>query len=137
MKFYKFKIKLFDENLTLFGNVTDSSLTGTLGYVHYYKHWENDVLINDYIPVKQLSDNIFYLLNNLNLRHNNRSKNSKNYKEYVAKMRKNQLEKTYDELYQMILLAILLLDNVSRTKKIKLLKAKIEDTKNGQTENAQ
>ena len=86
---------------------------------------------------KQLSDNIFYLLNNLNLRHNNRSKNSKNYKEYVAKMRKNQLEKTYDELYQMILLAILLLDNVSRTKKIKLLKAKIEDTKNGQTENAQ
>ena len=78
---------------------------------------------------KQLSDNIFYLFNNLNLRHNNRSKNSKNYKEYVSKMRKNQLEKYYDELYQMILLAILLLDNVSRMKKIKKLKYKIEETK--------
>ena len=75
---------------------------------------------------KQLSDDIFYMLNNLNIRHNNRSKTDKSkYKEYVAKMTKKQLEKWYDELYQMMLLAFLLLDNVDRTTKVKDLKDKI------------
>ena len=75
---------------------------------------------------KQLSDDIFYLLNNLDIRHNNRSKNDKRYKEYIAKMRKNRLEKWYDELYQMILLAFLLLDNAKRRPEVKILKRKIE-----------
>ena len=58
------------------------------------------------------------MLNNLNIRHNNRSKKDKSkYKEYVAKMSKVRLEKWYDELYQMMLLAILLLDNADRTNK--------------------
>lgn len=74
---------------------------------------------------KQLSEDIFFMLNNLNLRHNNRSKKDKNYKEFVAKMKKDRLEKWYDELYQMILLALLLLDNVDRTAKVKELKDKI------------
>ena len=74
---------------------------------------------------KQLSEDIFYMLNNLNIRHNNRSKKDKNYKDFVAKMRKDRLEKWYDELYQMMLLAFLLLDNVDRAKNIKELKAKI------------
>ena len=76
-----------------------------------------------------LCDNIFYMLNNLNLRHNNRSKKSKNYKEYVAKMKKERLEKWYDELYQMMLLAFLLLDNEERSNKVKELKLKIEGMK--------
>ena len=60
---------------------------------------------------KQLSEDIFFMLNNMNLRHNNRSKKDMTkYKEYVAKMSKARLEKWYDELYQMLLLAFLLLD---------------------------
>lgn len=73
----------------------------------------------------KLEDNIFFMFNNLDLRHNNRSANDKSYKEYVAKMKKRDLEKWYDELYQMVLLASLLLDNVDRTEKVKELKGKI------------
>lgn len=75
---------------------------------------------------KQLSEDIFFMLNNMNLRHNNRSKKDMcKYKEYVAKMTKARLEKWYDELYQMMLLAFLLLDNVDRTENVKELKEKI------------
>ena len=45
-----------------------------------------------------LENDIFFMLNNLNIRHKNKSKGDKNYKEYVAKMRKDRLEKWYDEL---------------------------------------
>ena len=72
-----------------------------------------------------LENDIFFMLNNLNIRHDNKSKGDKNYKEYVAKMRKERLEKWYDELYQMILLAFLLMDNAQRVEKIKELKGKI------------
>lgn len=75
---------------------------------------------------KQLSEDVFFMLNNINIRHNNRSKKDKaKYKEYVAKMSKKQLEKWYDELYQMMLLAFLLLDNSERSVKVKELKDKI------------
>lgn len=75
---------------------------------------------------KQLSDNIFFMLNNCNIRHNNRSKkDSAKYKEYVAKMTKKQIEKWYDELYQMMLLAFLILDNKIRETKVNNLKSKI------------
>lgn len=74
----------------------------------------------------KLEDNLFFALNNLNLRHNNRSKKDKNYKEYVAKMRKDRLEKWYDEVYQMMLLAFLLIDNVDRSNKFDDLKTKIK-----------
>lgn len=74
----------------------------------------------------KLEDNVFFALNNLNLRHNNRSKKDKNYKEYVAKMRKDRLEKWYDEVYQMMLLAFLLIDNVDRNNKFDDLKIKIK-----------
>lgn len=72
-----------------------------------------------------LENDIFFMLNNLNIRHNNKSKGDKNYKEYVAKMRKDRLEKWYDELYQMLLLAFLLMDNIERVEKVKGLKEKI------------
>lgn len=72
-----------------------------------------------------LENDIFFMLNNLNICHNNKSKGDKNYKEYVAKMRKDRLEKWYDELYQMLLLAFLLMDNIERVEKVKGLKEKI------------
>jgi hypothetical protein len=75
---------------------------------------------------KQLCDSIFFMLNNCSIRHNNRSKkDASKYKEYVAKMSKKKLEKWYDELYQMMLLAFLLLDNQNRQAKICELKRKI------------
>ena len=75
---------------------------------------------------RQLEDNIFFMLNNLHIRHNNKSKkNPSKYKEYVAEMESARLEKWYDELYQMILLAFLLLDDVSREASVDELKRKI------------
>lgn len=67
-----------------------------------------------------LEDNIFRMLNEFNLRHNNIDlQDNKNYHADVAALSVQQLEEWYDELYQMILLAYLALDNVERSKKIK------------------
>ena len=71
---------------------------------------------------KNLEDGIFYILNNLNLRHNNKTEGDKNYKQAVADMDSNTLEHWYDELYQMMLLAYLQLDQVERNNQIKVLK---------------
>lgn len=79
-----------------------------------------------------LEDNIFSLLNNLDLRHNNidvGDGENKKYLKYVAGMKKNELEEWYDELYQMILLAYLELDNIDRSKKVKELDKKIKEAK--------
>lgn len=73
-----------------------------------------------------LEDGIFFMLNNLNLRHNNCAKGDKYYKEFVANMNDDVLEGWYDELYQMILLAFLELDQLERNSKIKKLKADVD-----------
>lgn len=84
---------------------------------------------------KELEGQIFALLNNLNIRHNNKSKSDKtHYKEYVAKLKPSKLEEWYDELYQQILLAYLLMDNQERSKKIKEL---IENINSKETDNGQ
>jgi hypothetical protein len=73
-----------------------------------------------------LSNDLFFMFNNVNLRHNNvEPTNKTHYKPFVANMDKNTLESWYDETYQMILLAKLLLDNVARTSNIKILKENI------------
>ena len=72
-----------------------------------------------------LESDIFFALNNLNIRHNNCSPNDRFYNETVAQMKKGELENWYDELYQMILLANLELDNADRKKRIKKLKKTI------------
>ena len=72
---------------------------------------------------KKFAPNLFAMFNNMNLRHNNIDKTSKDYTEVVAKMPAEELEKWYDEIYQMELLAFLLLDNVEREQKIEQLKA--------------
>ena len=71
---------------------------------------------------KDLEDSIFYILNNLNLRHNNKIVGDKNYRQAVADMDDITLESWYDELYQMMLLAYLQLDQVTRAAKVKMLK---------------
>ena len=74
-----------------------------------------------------LEDQIFYLLNNLHIRHNNQTKEDKYYKEYISAMEKEELEQWYDELYQMILLAFLELDQIERSVRCKKLRMKIEE----------
>lgn len=67
-----------------------------------------------------LEGNIFRILNEFNLRHNNiNPQDNKCYHADVAALSSRQLEEWYDELYQMILLAYLTLDNIKRINKIK------------------
>ena len=75
---------------------------------------------------KGLASDIFMMLNNMNIRHNNVDKDDKaNYNEYVDNMKKKELEHWYDELYQMILLALLEMDNIDRNKSVSELKKKM------------
>lgn len=71
---------------------------------------------------RALESGIFFMLNNLNLRHNNCTEGDKNYKKAVATMLPEDLEHWYDELYQMILLANLELDNKRRMNDVSNLK---------------
>lgn len=59
-------------------------------------------------------------LNNLNIRHNNiNPENKSSYHKAVAEMSVEDLEHRYDDLYQLILLAILEMDNKERQKEMK------------------
>lgn len=71
---------------------------------------------------EKLSVNIFFMFNNLDLRHNNSTSGDKNYQQYTEQMSKADLEAWYDELYQMCLLAFLELDNIERAKNVDTLK---------------
>lgn len=68
----------------------------------------------------ELESNVFFCYNNLNIRHNNLT--GSNCKQYTATMSSKDLESLYDDTYQMSLLAILELDNISRMQKINALK---------------
>ena len=72
---------------------------------------------------------IFYLFNNLNIRHNNvdPSINGK-FKQAVADMPPEELEHWYDETYQMFLLAFLRLEQADRKIEFDKLKSVIEST---------
>ena len=73
-----------------------------------------------------LYGNITAALNNLNIRHNNINPNNKsNYHKAVAEMPSEELEKHYDDLYQLILLAILEMDNKERQRELKELVQKV------------
>lgn len=71
---------------------------------------------------KQLTGDIFFMLNNMNLRHNNCVPGTPKYKVAVDALDDKAMEEWYDELYQMILLAYLKLDHEQRKPKIIHLK---------------
>lgn len=75
---------------------------------------------------KTLEKDIFFMLNNLNIRHNNCVPGDAKYKPFVASMDAETLENWYDELYQMILLAKLELANVKRMEQVETLKQNIK-----------
>lgn len=78
---------------------------------------------------KQFKSDLFYLLNSMNIRHNNIEPTAKEYKKAVAEMPKEELEQWYDEIYDMCLYAFMTLDQADRNVKVKKLKAKIESDK--------
>lgn len=69
---------------------------------------------------KELESDIGFLLNKMNIRHNNVE--GKNAIAYVKNLSEEEMENWYDETYQLILLCILEYDNMERTKKIMELK---------------
>lgn len=86
-------------------------------------------IANEYEPLlnkpiagfKEYFDKATNMLNNMNIRHNNKS--GKNKKELVAQMSDEELESWYDELYQLLLFCVLIKDNKERKDKVdKLLK---------------
>ena len=77
-----------------------------------------------------MKKDLFYIFNNLNLRHNNIDWNDKgNYRKYVSEMTSEQIEEWYDETYQMCLLAFLDIEQNERKKKFDALKDNIEMSK--------
>ncbi len=76
-----------------------------------------------------LEDDLFFLFNNVNLRHNNIDPNGKNYEKTVSAMKNCELEKWYDNVYQMCLLAFLELDHIERKNRVKKLKKDIKNSK--------
>ncbi len=75
---------------------------------------------------QSLYNNITGALNNLNIRHNNTSpENRSTYHRAVAEMSEKELEEHYDDLYQLILLAFLEMDNVQRQRDMKDLVKRI------------
>ena len=80
---------------------------------------------------KTLEADLFYAFNNLNIRHNNVDSELKGkYKAYVAQMSNDELEKWYDETYQMCLLAFLQIENLDRKAAFDRLKAEIVNSNN-------
>lgn len=73
---------------------------------------------------------LFNAFNNLNLRHNNTTPGSDCYHKYVADMENAELEKWYDEIYQMCLLAFLRLEHAERKPKFDELMKKVNERGN-------
>ena len=70
-----------------------------------------------------LSSDLFFCFNKLNIRHNNKDKNDiKKYVKYVDDMASQELEKWYDQIYDMCLVAYLKLENNDWNEKICQLK---------------
>lgn len=81
-------------------------------------------IANEYEPLlnkpingfKDYFDKATNMLNNINIRHNNKS--GKNKKELIAQMSDEELENWYDELYQLLLFCVLIKDNKDRKERI-------------------
>lgn len=68
---------------------------------------------------KTLEDDFFYMVNNMNVRHNNcEPSDEKRYREKFAKLSIQEKEKWYDEIYQEGLMAFLTLQQCERERRI-------------------
>lgn len=74
---------------------------------------------------KEFESDLFFLLNNCNIRHNNLNPDSSSYKKVLADLSVKELENWYDEVFQMCLLAFMQLDYQERKYSITEFKKKI------------
>lgn len=89
---------------------------------------EYEVLLNKPIEgFKGYFDKATNMLNNMNIRHNNKS--GKNKKELIVQMSDEELESWYDELYQLLLFCVLIKDNKERKDKVDGLLKRINPDK--------
>ena len=72
---------------------------------------------------------LFHLLNGCNIRHNNIDDSSRHYKKYIAEMSDVELESTYDEIYQMCLLAFMQIEHADRKEWLDEIKKKVINVK--------
>ena len=77
------------------------------------------------IGFKDIESDAGYLVNNINIRHNNTDPQSKSQKAYVAVMPPAELEEWYDKTYDVLLLALLASDFSELHGEIQELKTKI------------
>lgn len=73
-----------------------------------------------------VEDDLFFVFNNINIRHNNTDPAGNNYHSHVAAMTIEEIEKWYDDAYQMSLAAFLELDHAERKDRVKQLKEDIQ-----------
>lgn len=76
-----------------------------------------------------LEDSLFFLFNNVNIRHNNADPEGKKHIAFVASLGKDEIERWYDDTYEMCLIAFLELDNVDRKARVKQLREDIQNNK--------
>ena len=76
-------------------------------------------------PFSGVENDAGYLLNNLNIRHNNTSPDSPSYNAFVAQMSPKDLEAWYDKTYDILLLALLADDFSALHKEVEALKVQM------------
>ena len=108
---------LFYNHYSLSGNTNEKKQI-LLKFASVLEHKDNE--LNEESPA--LKRDLFFAFNNLNIRHNNVDPNGDAYKPIVAAMSSTELESLYDEIYQMCLLAVMLIDNKERKEKFRLLR---------------
>ena len=74
------------------------------------------ILENPIENYKDFSKKATQLYNNLHIRHDNKTK--ENNKNCIIDIRDEELEKWYDELYQLLLFCVLIKDNLDRKKEV-------------------
>ena len=70
----------------------------------------------------RLTTDIFFVLNNYNIRHNNCDPDGKHLNPHIENISANDIEEVYDDLYQMCLLAFLLIEQTDRYDRIAVLR---------------
>lgn len=74
---------------------------------------------------KDLENDIFFLFNNINIRHNNCDESSTKYKQFVADMDAKSIEEWYDRTYQMCLTSFLELERWEEKEELDQLKINV------------